>query len=62
MEEEDSGEQAVSRQSSPTHRPPARCCPSRQVAGLGRTGREASGFILASCQPSGADLHSPARG
>ena len=42
--------------------PPAQCCPSCQVAGLGRTGREALRFILASCQPSGADLHGPARG
>ena len=59
---EDSTEHAVSRQSSPRHRLPARCRLSRQVAGLGRAEQEASGFILASCQPSGADLHGPARG
>lgn len=34
MEEEDSGEQAVSRQSHQHTGPLLRCCPFRQVAGL----------------------------
>ena len=50
---EDSTEHAVSRQSSPRHRLPARCRLSRQVAGLGRAEREASGLSWPPVNPQG---------